>query len=955
MLNGLLNTKFDQSDVYSMLTGHHLFLQKNTGQTNNAQLQHYVLNNEGVLSNNRHFIAEAQMEAQPNGDATTEGQAVLIIGYAYACMATGNKEYYDAAVKYFNAYIDNFYGGQPIPDSPQRYISNWIVNGKEPILANWPVDFESPTHSGFKGVMMNFVNGKTQIPHGAPYWGEYLDKSTFAFDGSLGWDSIVATVYGLKSDGVTTDWNSKGQQYDVDWLISYLGHKVDWDGNVLETGLDPSLYGTVQLKDTSIQGQHKLNWGNCQPVEHGGYLIGRNETWHNRPLRVPVGTSKDGERQYNQYGNSSDSEQWFGDAAYLLYKLADYYQDSNASKYRMVWQCVLQTCLAYSEIDQKDKFFRASVTANSPFTDGISYDFTYPDTVEAMYIRDANGYVDVNFTEACSHTMEQQAVWPHVNQESAVRTAIAGKTTDGRSPAVNVTIKVAPQKETPEAAWTTWSANFVIPADLNVRNYDIKLKDFLQASQPDGQPFTVADSRVMVYYGAGHGTIETETGVLDSRTVQVAKGVLPDSSSGMIVGFWLLDSNRLTPRAITVKTTTATELHFYDSNRWKWHWNLGSTGGNWRTVNLNPSALILNEYQADHSESEPRPSSPSSYDTTQVEFQLGSGVTAGSIDFYCMNTPPKLYDQGTQFIKIYSLTVRDSDDAFNFKLGDCDVQNALAGNLYCTPGVIPFSNISSDGSKEEFDGWHGMPYPGYQYPFIYLDGNHDLQMNNMIEFLYQSQVWYTNKFGVVGPGASAYIWNRWDNYKYGEPDTWTMYHWGNGTAWSGYQPRAFFGAARVWYELVIQKKPVPEKLKIYVTNWIKFLVEFTLRTGISPTDFPPDRPPAPLEDDFTGHMCGLWLAGSCIAHMAGARVEGLEKIIEIFANELNENYKITPVPNHVMNGSWSPGLRLDTGSGPESNGMFFGFWAGEIMRGLGLYLIYKRIATGEDMYLMEGV
>lgn len=105
-----------------------------------------------------------------------------------------------------------------------------------------------------------------------------------------------------------------------------------------------------------------------------------------------------------------------------------------------------------------------------------------------MYIRDANGYVDVNFTEACSHTMEQQAVWPHVNQESAVRTAIAGKTTDGRSPAVNVTIKVAPQKETPEAAWTTWSANFVMPADLNVRNYDIKLKDFLQASQPDGQP-----------------------------------------------------------------------------------------------------------------------------------------------------------------------------------------------------------------------------------------------------------------------------------------------------------------------------------------------------------------------------------------------------------------------------------------------------------------------------------
>lgn len=39
-----------------------------------------------------------------------------------------------------------------------------------------------------------------------------------------------------------------------------------------------------------------------------------------------------------------------------------------------------------------------------------------------------------------------------------------------------------------------------------------------------------------------------------------------------------------------------------------------------------------------------------------------------------------------------------------------------------------------------------------------------------------------------------------------------------------------------------------------------------------------------------------------------------------------------------MNGCWSPSPRISTGSGPENEGMFFGFWAGEILRGLGLYL-----------------
>lgn len=98
------------------------------------------LREAGVLANNRHFIAHSQMEYQPNGDGTTEGQALHILGYAHAYLATKDQRFLDAAIWHWEAYEAFFYAGQPIPDMPQRRIANWIVNSKEPVLANWPID-----------------------------------------------------------------------------------------------------------------------------------------------------------------------------------------------------------------------------------------------------------------------------------------------------------------------------------------------------------------------------------------------------------------------------------------------------------------------------------------------------------------------------------------------------------------------------------------------------------------------------------------------------------------------------------------------------------------------------------------------------------------------------------------------------------------------------------------------
>jgi hypothetical protein len=261
--------------------------------------------------------------------------------------------------------------------------------------------------------------------------------------------------------------------------------------------------------------------------------------------------------------------------------------------------------------------------------------------------------------------------------------------------------------------------------------------------------------------------------------------------------------------------------------------------------------------------------------------------------------------------------------------------------------VIPFSNIYSDGT-EQIGAWHGMPYPGYQYPLIFClePETYSVELGNMVDFLYDSQQWYQQKFGVLGPGAAAYIWNRWDNYRYGPADTWTQYHWGDGNAWAGYQPRAMMGACRAWYELVHRGKPVPPKLVTYAENWLRWLVQFVKDSkGILPTEFPTNSVPKPVEDDFTGHMTGLWLAGACLAAMAGSQVADLDVLIEACMDELQANYTVTPIPGHAMNGSWTPDPRLGT-----DNGMFFGFWAGEILRGLGLYIQYRTLGVGANIY-----
>lgn len=917
-----------QEEVRTMIERHVGFLDANTGETNDPETDLFLINPQGVLANNRHFIASTMQEAQPNGDATTEGQSLLILGWLYSYLFTNDNTYLDKAVASFDAYVNAFYMGLEPPTEPGRWVCNWIVNGKEPVLANYPLDELAPTHSGFKGVPLTFTNGFTQIPHDAPNWGQYVDRVTFAFQGALVWDSIVARVVGADANGDPV-WGTDGVQYDIEWMIAWNGYKYNANGDVLSKEHPLSEIGQIQLKDHTFTGVAKVNYANRQPVEHGGRLIARNEPQHNRPCHVPV--------TRNYMGNASDAEQWFCDAAYLLWKA------TGQDRYKHAFEASLFSIIEYTHIDALDKFFRQTTKATTPFTDGISYDYTYPSNTPIEYSRDPQGYITARTEAAVQLNLEQNSIWFRMGEESLIRTTYGGLDDAGKPVAVRLMMEISKDKN--DANPRAWGMQ--LPSTTaEVQTIDIPLTSMTPLYKEDGTTsYITANLSDITYWGGTVVAATFEDNVNNDRRAPVLRFTIPNDDAQFDVDFGRYATDEKVPLESLVYTASHDfNLRIVDDNGWRWWWMLPATGGTWATKVFDKAEARLSSYQPGHGDEDPRPDSPVYEKIGEATILLDDATVDCTFAYYAFNEIPPTYAEGDGYSILYSLRLTSEGPA-TVKVGDCTVVNQRWDSLAYCPGVIPFSNNYLPDA-EQFDGWHGMPYPGYQHPFFFPYASQlsaqekQVNIDNVVNFLYDSQEWYHGKFGIWGPGASAYIWNRWDNLKYGPADTWTMYHWGDGHAWAGYQPRAYFSAVRLVQALRDQGMAVPPKLLTYIERWVGYLLQFMRSSGgISPTDFPTETVPVPLPDDFTGHMCGLWLAGTSLAMILELPFAGLEELSTMLFDELKRNQVWRPGVPDVMNGGWSPWADpVNNGK----NGMAFGFWSGEILRGLSLYAMSRQ-------------
>lgn len=972
------------ASAMSLVYGHQDFIGRNTGLTVDAHVQHYLLNPDHVLSNNRHFIADSMAVYQPNGDGTTEGQALLIIGYCHMYQATKDESFLQAAKDAWQAYISFFYAGQAIPTTPQRYICNWLVNSKEPVLANYPVNPTEPTQGGFKCVPLVFTNGTAQIPRDAPFWGQYLDTATIAHRGHMTWEAINASVQKIKEDvdglinwqtvydnwrvtsGVTEPWSSqawinwvgylgdtytpvwggtnpKATEYPVETIIAWTGELIDVEeGEVISSGHLESDKGKIVLKDKTINGVYLFNYATKNPVAAGGYMFARNEPWHNRPVHTPFMALKNPTPSYNQLGNAADAELWFIDASYLLWRL------TSETKYKQACDCAFFTAHEYTFIDSTDKYFRQSKAASTPFTDGISYDFTYPNTTIIEYGRDANGYITISANAESQHFMEQQSVWFRIDNNSKLRATYGGLGDSGALLGCRVMLDVSAEKK--ETSTPTWYG-LTLPKSSSMTpvQRDVAVTSLALMTNPStNDDYLVADARAVTDYGGCVWAEAFEDNVNGDRQATIIKSTFPTEDAGLIIGFWLTVNEKVAPVSITYRADQPFNIRVTDDSLWRWYWLLPATGGQWATVSISKATATLASYQPDHP-TDPAPAAPNYNSVTQVTIVTDGTVTNAHFDYYVVNNIPPLFNIANGWTMTYRMML-NSSEPWKAVVGDCTIIDYRLDSLAYCPGVIPFSNIYSEGS-DQIGAWHGMPYPGYQYPFMYVihkkPENYGWWFQNQLQFLLDSQSSYAAKVGQQGPGCAAYIWNRWDNYKYGTPDTWVNYHWGDGHPWAGYQPRAYNAAARTWYEMVVRGQTVPANLKKYVENWAVWLVDFARRFGgHTPNEFPSgDVPAVWVDDDFTAHMCALWLAGSSFALLAGCEVPGLETLLDQAVKELNDGYTVTSTPGAGINGAWSPAPREGT-----DNGMAFGFYTGEIFRGLAMYMMYKEFGPGYDIY-----
>lgn len=943
-------------NAYQMIEGQFKFLTRNTGLTTNNKTQHYVLNPDNVLANNRHFIAETGWEAQPEGDATTEGQSLQILGAIYVYQASKDPFYLQKAKEYFDAYHKAFYRGVPFPDPPSSSLRcNWICNGKAPVLAHYPLDPEYPTHGGFKGTLFTWANGLTKIPHGAPHWGEYLDAVWFAFPkrAGLGWNQVNATAYMWLANEDSIDWDTKAPTYDVEWIIDRTGRKVDSNGTVLQSGLTGQ-EGTVQLKNKTITGEYRFNYATRNPVEHGGYMFKRNERWHNRPVHVPI----DNYGSLDFSDNASDAELWFCQASKLLWDI------TGERQYYLAWQCALLTCYGYSDIDKYDMFFRKSTIAVTPFTDGISYDYFYPSEQVASYSRDAQGYIVINQSASAQTMLEQQSIWFKFNNNSKFHIEYSG--VDNTSTAMSVSAEVTVNKTKTEEGAIDYRCGLPMTnPDGSITTMDIPMNRFTRVMKPDGSNYMTADLRMIADYGDNTVTnFEYQSGVLGKYYDNVVSTTM-DGDGGQVVGFWIFTPETANIQSFTYRSYDDDfNFRISDDNKWRWWAMLPATNGEWVTKTFTIADFKLNSYQPDHPEIEdpdnpgewiqPDPIPASPVLTNRESFTLlldtdpVNGVN-GKIDWYCINDLPAMYtDGGTgDYSVTVLLTFNDTTgNGYTARLGDCTIKDYMLDSLAYTPGLIPFSNIT-DPYAQLYSGWRGLPYPGYQLPAIWCFKGTEIdhtRLNNSINFLYDSQAWFTNKFkpSLPGPCAQAFVWNRQDALAYapdGKPDQFIMQHW-YAEAWSGYEPRAFFGGCDAVHELWSRQDStvIPPKLISFCQNWMNYLKWFMKNNGgKAPTYF---RDNGSVEyDGFTPHMSGLWLAGACMMAIAGYPDH---ELIQLLFDEIQLNYAVIS-PNHVMNGTWPASIRAGNETTAENNSMFFGFYSGELLRGLGLYVQYYNL------------
>ncbi|WP_196223928.1 hypothetical protein [Burkholderia cenocepacia] len=783
----LLASNSDQQAINGILQGFQSFLDRHTGDVNDDGdnlINKFIINNQGVLANNLHFEGGPQ-DYTPTQCATTEGQALTILGYYYAYKGTGDRFYLDKAIYFFDAYVKYFYNGVPPPNPPAVWRANWMLNAKNPFEVYGRNNPENTAAPGFWGQSINFVNGVGVIPAGAPTFGDQLVKVYQVFTGLPAYQSVRA---GPRKDGVSLPWTS------------FVATNGTWNPKYDPAPVVPGqAVGTVTLQDTTYTGPATVSY-----VIHSGVMIPRNtpfDVWSTWRSLTP-----------EQYGNAIDAEQWFCEAALLLYR------ETGIQRFNDAYQASLKTCIEASIVDDVTYYFRQEPNVTDPYDYGISWSWSYtPTNSVATVARDENGYIKATKTAETTSSpgliaLEQSAVFNRIKSDTAMNVVMSLSSPTARTEFFTL---IVPQVDSPNGQQYRYP---LVPHQIPTpQPVSVPFNQMMTTTQSNGKPIIPFDGQNFKAYGNASIGSQFSTFSVGSQTFSDYIGIVsvPDSSSGVVGGFWLTPGNTAPLAPLTYRTTTGQMyVSVKDAKNIKYWYRLPPVT-NWATINLTWDMFSLAPGQPAGSSPTPTPNDA----LTQVIFEIADGDMYASISTYTWGEVPRFYQPNGEWSTQWFMHVSDSS-AFTWLVGDVTIKNQQNGALNYTPGVVPFSNQYVP-TLQRTQFWRGTPYAGYQYPVNWLNGNlPDIYVNNTIDFWYDSQIAYQKKIGVLGPFCPLYVWPRYDNIGEGAINT---FDWGTDQPypWAGYEPRAMYAACHLWAETVRQGRPVNPKLVTICQNWVE--------------------------------------------------------------------------------------------------------------------------------------
>ena len=247
----------------------------------------------------------------------------------------------------------------------------------------------------------------------------------------------------------------------------------------------------------------------------------------------------------------------------------------------------------------------------------------------------------------------------------------------------------------------------------------------------------------------------------------------------------------------------------------------------------------------------------------------------------------------------------------------------LEGYHYA-PWIFPFT-LNTVNNK--INGQMGMPYVGYQAPWIWQELNEDRGVLECLKFIKDSQNAYKritktdNSFF-----APVFLWDMWNREDYGERNTFAFNGPDPNATWGGYQYRTIEGVAKALYnnkDLTLAKDIVYNFLKNIDNLWIDYKENL-------PTDFKESG--ILLRDYYSSHDIALLLRAS----LYSLKSEVVDKdlclsLINKCLLSLNHNFnKKGIITLNKLSGTWATDNR------------WYMFWGGEILSSLALIIKFYK-------------